>query len=606
MQNVADHRQSLTFARSAAFLCLRAFALALFLCGLLLNGALFCQIMPLTGTPADGPSSVSGRVLNRVTHEPIGRALVYSPGNQYATLTDDRGHFEFKFPPQQDASETDLRSSLETGSEGFRLRAPRNFRPAVYFARKPGFLPSENEPPNYLVSSDLSNITLYLVPESSIFGHVLIPGSEGSVRIRLELYRREVEGGQAHWRQAGSFTTWADGEFRFSELTAGTYKIATTEQLDRDPSIFTTTPGEPLFGYPPIFYPASTDFSAATPIQLAAGATFQATLSPPRREYFPVKIPLTHTSVEQSVEVSVYPLGHPGPGYSLGYNPAEQMIEGMLPNGSYTLQVDMRGQPGWLGIQNFTISGAALEGSTVNLVANASLSVNVKEELQSGQSNIQEIIANTAGDGSGGGTPRRIMNVQVMLLPLEEIGTSETASSQQAGEQEQALFIYNVRPGRYRVMVQSAVGYPASVSSSGTDLLHEPLVIGMGSANSPIEVTIRDDGAEVKGTIEEDSAKSSSKSDQAEMGRQVFVYFLPLGGNAQFRETVAADSKTFTQEQLPPGSYRVVVFDRPQQNLEYATEQTVRRFESRGQDISVEAEQKLQIRVKVIPGSELP
>jgi hypothetical protein len=602
---VTRRQHALTSARYIVCLCLRAIGLALFLCCWLPGGALLPQITPLPGTTTDGPSSVHGTVLNRVTHEPISRALVYSPGNQYATLTDDRGHFEFRFLPQQNKLGAAPTRTAPEASTFLNARIIDS-RPSTFLARKPGFLSSENELSNYLTPSDLSNITLYLVPESLIVGHVSIPGSEGSVRIRLELYRREVGGGKAHWRQAGSFTTWADGEFRFSELPAGTYKLATTEQLDRDPSIFTITPGEPLFGYPPIFYPASTDFSAATSVQLAAGATFQAMLSPPRHEYFSVKIPVANAPAAQPVEVSVYPLGHPGPGYSLGYNPAEQMIEGMLPNGSYTLQVDVRGQPGWLGIQNFTVSGAALEGSTVNLVPNASLSVNVKEELQSGQSNIQEVITNTAGDGSGGSTPRRIMNVQVMLLPLDEFGTSETASSQQVGDQEQALFIYSVRPGQYRVVVQSAVGYAASVSSGGTDLLREPLVVGMGSANSPIEVTLRDDGAEVQGTIEEDAAKPGTRSDQAGSGRQVFVCFLPFGGTAQFRETESADSKTFTQEQLPPGNYRVVVFDRPQPNLDYASEETLRKFESKGQDISVEAGQKLQIRVKVIQESERP
>ncbi len=193
-----------------------------------------------------------------------------------------------------------------------------------------------------------------------------------------------------------------------------------------------------------------------------------------------------------------------------------------------------------------------------------------------------------------------------MLLPLEEYGSAEVASSQQVGEQEQALFIYNVRPGRYHVAVQSAVGYAASISSGGTDLLREPLVIGMGSASSPIEVTIRDDGAEVQGTIEADAAKSDRKSVQADMGRQVFVYFLPLGGAAQFRQSISGDGKTFTQEQLPPGNYRILLFDRQQQNLEYASEETLRKFESEGQDISVDAGQKLQIRMKVIPASELP
>ena len=36
-------------------------------------------------------------------------------------------------------------------------------------------------------------------------------------------------------------------------------------------------------------------------------------------------------------QIEVWPQGHPGPGYSLGYNQDEQSIVGMLPDGNYTI-----------------------------------------------------------------------------------------------------------------------------------------------------------------------------------------------------------------------------------------------------------------------------
>src|SRR5579864_7648116 len=44
------------------------------------------------------PSTVHGTVVNSVTHAPIARALVYSPDNRFAALTDGSGHFEFALP----------------------------------------------------------------------------------------------------------------------------------------------------------------------------------------------------------------------------------------------------------------------------------------------------------------------------------------------------------------------------------------------------------------------------------------------------------------------------------------------------------------------------
>src|SRR5260370_191235 len=42
--------------------------------------------------------NLRGTVVNSATHEPISRALVFSPDNRFATMTDNRGHFEFTFP----------------------------------------------------------------------------------------------------------------------------------------------------------------------------------------------------------------------------------------------------------------------------------------------------------------------------------------------------------------------------------------------------------------------------------------------------------------------------------------------------------------------------
>lgn len=44
------------------------------------------------------PAVVHGAVINAVTKQPIGRALVYSADHRYAMLTDSEGHFEFTVP----------------------------------------------------------------------------------------------------------------------------------------------------------------------------------------------------------------------------------------------------------------------------------------------------------------------------------------------------------------------------------------------------------------------------------------------------------------------------------------------------------------------------
>src|SRR5882672_5317126 len=223
-------------ARLSPIRWLRRIAPAILLSFFVPTGFAKAQSMQGFGEPAEDASSIHGTVLNRLTHEPISRALVYSTDQQYAMLTDDRGHFEFKFPPQEPEPQQDLPGTSAFVVPSFR-RYPPNYRPAEFQARKPGFLQSESNPYNGRAAQNPSPITIYLDPESLIVGNVNIPGSEGELRIRLQLYRREIREGQEHWSPAGTFSTWADGEFRFSNLTAGIYKLVTSELIDRDPLI---------------------------------------------------------------------------------------------------------------------------------------------------------------------------------------------------------------------------------------------------------------------------------------------------------------------------------------------------------------------------------
>jgi hypothetical protein len=78
--------------------------------------------------PDNQANIVRGIVVNAVTHEPIGRALVYSPDNRYAMLTDGEGHFEFTLP----------KAAGDNGGVTFTTGNPGKL--SFLMARKPGFL----------------------------------------------------------------------------------------------------------------------------------------------------------------------------------------------------------------------------------------------------------------------------------------------------------------------------------------------------------------------------------------------------------------------------------------------------------------------------------
>src|SRR5271163_3622687 len=259
-----------------------------------------------------------GVVVNSVTHEPVDRALVSSPDHRFATMTDSEGRFEFAI------TKTEF-SSNDSGSDrpdGPRRAAASN-RPYSLVARKPGFLSDPNQQGNYPRNS--REVTLTLTPEAVISGTVALPTSEAPDSITLQLFRRQIQDGRGHWIPAGGSRTMSDGQFRFANLQAGTYKLLTTELLDSDPLTSDPRAGVeargPLFGYPPVFYQSATDFPSANPIQVAAGQTQTVEISLVKQSYYRVKLPVAVPAdgSANGFNVAVY-AGRKGPGFSLGYN----------------------------------------------------------------------------------------------------------------------------------------------------------------------------------------------------------------------------------------------------------------------------------------------
>ena len=557
---------------------------------LLLSAAFFilscCNIPLLCAqiTPASETAKIQGTVVNRLTHEPIERALVYSPDNRFATMTDGRGRFAFEI-----ASDRPPTNSVPL-SAPVPVAGPN--RPYSLMARKPGFLPMDNAEEGQL-SPGQKELTLYLVPEGFIVGHVSLATPE---KIAIQLCRRQVQNGRPRWVQIKTVSTRSDGEFRFAELGPGAYKLFTLEFMDRDPLTF--NPRGQLYGYPPLYYPSANNFAAAETIDLPAGGTFHANLSPSRREYYPVEIGVQNLLNGVPVQVRVSVAGQEGPGYSLGYNVGKQTIEGMLPNGTYTVEVSSFGPASMSAIANITVGGAPAKGQSLMLVPNPSVTVKLNEaftavEVNSSQASFDGISRmNFNNDGQ-----HRGRYVQVMLEPADEFGRGRGASLRQpTGPEDDSLVLENVQPGRYWVRVDSSRGYAASVSSGGVNLVTQPLVVAAGASAPAIELVMRDDGAQIEGSVENDIGGSGSAASRSQ--KPAHIYLIPLADTAgQLREIWSSPDGKFFAQQIPPGEYRVLAFDRQQPELEYRDEQAMRKFESKEQLIRLLPGQKEQLRL---------
>jgi hypothetical protein len=524
---------------------------------------------------------IRGTVVNALTNQPIGRALVSSGDNRYATLTDGEGHFEFTLPKVEGGSTGKL------GSGGLTWLT----------VHKPGFLADSRRGGQTGISPGVE-VTLSLTPEALIKGRVFLPAAESARGVDVELFWRHVQDGSFHWMQKNSVRTNSNGEFRFAELPAGTYKLLTREWMDNDPEA--TVPGGQLYGFPPVYYPSASDFAAASTIQLTAGETFEADMSLVRQPYYSVKIPVANAEPGRGMNITVSPQGERGPGYSLGYN-GRMQIEGMLPSGRYLVQAEMFGPPNSSasGAVNIVVAGAPVEGPGMVLAQNNSIPVNVKEEFTSSD-------WKSGGTWTVGGrtfaTPKLRLDLNVRAEPADDFGSRNAGSLRQpTGPNDDSMVLENLVPGRYWLRITAHRGYVASATMGGMDLLREPLVVVPG-ASTPIDITMRDDNAELEGTLLGVSTTSAGSGRYSPPG---FIYCIPLpDSSGQFLHFGVSSNGKFDYLMVAPGVYRVIAFDSPQEEFPYRDAEAMKAYESKGQVVHFAPGQKVSLQLQVVSGSE--
>ena len=78
---------------------------------------------------SENTDAIRGVVINSVTREPIGRALVFSPDNRFATMTNSEGRFEFLLAKDESAAESGSEvSSLSSQGQRASNRPSRSRR----------------------------------------------------------------------------------------------------------------------------------------------------------------------------------------------------------------------------------------------------------------------------------------------------------------------------------------------------------------------------------------------------------------------------------------------------------------------------------------------
>jgi hypothetical protein len=540
-------------------------------------------------SPADeSKNTIRGVVINQLTETPIPRALVYSSDHRYATLTDGEGRFEFSLPKANSTADTGETDSLVIGLPGDNT--------LLLMARKPGFLDDRGRREIRATPGD--DVTIKLEPEALIKGRVTLSTGEPAAGASVQLFFKQVEYGLFRWRPNASERTNSAGEFRFAELRPGSYRIATGEFMDNDP--LTMTPGGQRYGFPPVYFPGGSDFRSASTIEVTAGGTVETDFSLTLEPYYDVKIPVTNSDLNGAVALLVQ--GQRGPGYSLGYNSGSQTIEGMLPSGNYVIEASTYGASSVTGTVNLRVAAGPANGPGMTMVPTSAISLEVKEEFSEKASPISGVERWTAQDGrthtySLHGA-RLYLQASAEDADDQEVNRGAGSIRQPTGPNDDSLVLENLQPGRYWLRLTSSRGYVASATSGGVDVLHEPIVVA-AAATIPVEVTMRDDGGKIEGTIPA-IAQSGAKSGAF---LTPWVYCVPRPNSpGQFETFGVSGEGKFQSQVMAPGDYLLLAFAE-EKSLPFRDAEAMKAYESMGEIVHVSAGQSTSVQLAVIPGN---
>jgi hypothetical protein len=523
---------------------------------------------------------VRGVVLNSISHAPIARALVDC--HQDATLTDNDGHFEMNVP----AGETAIT------------------------IRRPGYNSREQHRSSMVnVGANMAELTFYLTPEALISGHVTLSSGDEADGIRVVAYRKRVVNGRERWTMQSMTTTNSEGAFRLPNLDApASYLIYSMPAHDRLGPI---APGASSFGYPSVFYPGVADFSAAGILSVLPGQQAQADFTLTRQPFYPVTISVPGREGQRGAGVQIHDTSGRVVEFGTRWDPIQHTAQINLPSGHYYAEAHSMGESSSYGRVDFTVAGGPVSGLSMAMLPLHPVAIEIRKDFTATTGNEGQVVAFSGGasaDFNAG-----------MAMSLSSSDSFEQQSGggglrHPEGLTDPSIFeLDNVTPGRYWVETTPFEGYVSSITSGGVDLGREPLVIGPGNSTAPIEVTLRNDGGQIQGTVQEpgeNQIQSNSASSQASgtLGSgpvaTTYIYAIPLfATTARVPQGFVRGSGQFTISNLAPGSYHVIALDEST-DIDPTDPRQMAKYTGKGQTVSVEANGTASVQLEVIPSSD--
>jgi hypothetical protein len=493
---------------------------------------------------------LTGRVVDANTGEPIAHAHV--------TVR------FFQAVPQQGISLSQpAEVTLLTGADGsFRLT---NMPDGGYSVscQKPGYLTGSQGMPA-IKSPDGSEtpMVLKMTAQAAIEGTVTDDQDMPVANTFIQILRQGVANGRRQFQPAGGGGTDETGYFRMFGLSAGRYYLAITARLSgarRTKSL----------AYPPLFYPNATEIAAAQPIDLKAGDERQ------------IKIRLPEPVPAFEIRGAVAGAGT-NVGLQLIRQPSSQLL---LPA---TSETNWDAKTRTFRISHVTpgtyLLTAGLQDDKSYLQASATVTVgntNVAGIRLEPSAIVIDGTARTDGDAG----QQRVLN----YVSLQ----SQRSGNGAAVDADGKFHIANLSPDTYRIVPQ--INNPqwcvGSIQQAGRDV-RDGLTITAGSAPDPVEIVLTSHCGSIDGTV---------TPPDSGLPPNTMAYLLQKAGDELVLEKqgfiagrVRDAAPHFEIQGVTPGDYVLYAWPMEAQ-IEYATPEYMRQFESYGQAVTVTADNKVNV-----------
>ena len=552
-------------------------------CVVLFAIGLSAQTQPTASTPAAQPYRIAGVVVNSLTGQPL-------PAVSVAIA-----------PTTPQGSSRDVSQDVVTGNDGRFAFAGLTRGKYSLMATARGFALQSFEQHDAYSSAiavgpdlDSEHLVFRLQPDASIEGQVIDENNDPVQNATVHLYEKRIADGEQKTSPINQAQTDDQGHFRMGRLASGTYYLAVSArpwyaQNDRSASRKPSDPDAQARAaqeaaaldvtYPLTFYPDSPDSAGASPIVLHPGEHVTA-------DVVMHAVPALHLRIHTGGANS-------GPLFAIGRMTFPRVWQRIFEE--YLEPVSnspvSSTEPGVLQIMGLALGHYVIEMPASSAADDKASNRGWYRELDlvgDADLNVGDAPSFVTVSGSVVFQGEATENVAIRL---SNPATGENFSAYVSNTGQFDFSKDTVRPGRYRVALNSAKGYFFSqLSATGAKIAGRTLDIP-GAGN------VRIVGVVTRGLGQVDGV--ALRDDQPFAGAMVvLVPHDPANNTPLFRRDQSDSDGSFTLPNVVPGQYTVIAIANGW-DLEWGNPTVLQPYLKDGEAVQVTGDGKLQVKVEV-------